>query len=51
MMHIVVLIYHVIYVCSEEPSRHDLLLTVLWELVMHSSAQVRATSAKMFEVF
>ena len=29
---------------------HDLLLGVLWESVVHPSAYVRCTSAKMFEV-
>ena len=29
---------------------HDLLLTVLWDAVVHTSANVRTTAAKMFEV-
>ena len=36
--------------CSSNTDLHDLLLTVLWEAVVHTSANVRTTAAKMFEV-
>ena len=32
-----------------EPSNHELLLRVLWDGVVHTSALIRSTSAKMFE--
>lgn len=35
--------------CSSS-SNHELLLNVLWEGVVHTSAQVRATAARMFEI-
>ncbi|KAL4235190.1 hypothetical protein ACF0H5_006828 [Mactra antiquata] len=35
--------------CSS-PSNHELLLTVLWEGVVHSSPQVRSTAARLFEI-
>ncbi len=35
---------------SENSDYHDLLLTVLWDGVVHTSANVRTTAAKMFEV-
>ena len=43
-------IYLVFYHCSSSSSNHELLLNVLWEGVVHTSAQVRATAARMFEV-
>ena len=39
-----------LYVFSSSSSNHELLLNVLWEGVVHTSAQVRATAARMFEV-
>lgn len=40
------------YVClvSANPVYHELLLTVLWYGVVHTSALVRCTAARMFEV-
>ncbi|XP_021379245.1 lisH domain and HEAT repeat-containing protein KIAA1468 homolog, partial [Mizuhopecten yessoensis] len=35
---------------SANPSNHELLLTVLWEGVVHTSAQVRSTAARLFEL-
>ncbi|KAL3860033.1 hypothetical protein ACJMK2_010206, partial [Sinanodonta woodiana] len=35
---------------STNQSNHDLLLGVLWDGVVHTSAQVRATAARMFEI-
>ncbi|XP_048752282.1 RAB11-binding protein RELCH homolog isoform X2 [Ostrea edulis] len=35
---------------SSTPSNHELLLTVLWDGVMHTSPQVRASSARLFEL-
>ena len=35
---------------SSSSSNHELLLNVLWEGVVHTSAQVRSTAARMFEV-
>ncbi|XP_059148848.1 RAB11-binding protein RELCH-like isoform X1 [Physella acuta] len=35
---------------SENPSNHELLLSVLWEGVVHSSAQVRQAAAALFEL-
>ena len=60
--HIQALFYHglgVIDLCetfysflcfSSSSSNHELLLNVLWEGVVHTSAQVRSTAARMFEV-
>lgn len=36
--------------CSANPAYHELLLTVLWYGVVHTSALVRCTAARMFEV-
>lgn len=36
---------------STDSDNHDLLLTVLWDGVVHTSAHVRTTAAKMFEVY
>lgn len=41
------------YACplqSANPAYHELLLTVLWYGVVHTSALVRCTAARMFEV-
>ncbi|XP_035825823.1 RAB11-binding protein RELCH, partial [Aplysia californica] len=35
---------------SDNPSNHELLLSVLWDGVVHSSAQVRAAAAAVFEL-
>ena len=35
---------------TSDSSYHELLLTVLWEGVVHTSAQVRIATANMFEV-
>lgn len=35
---------------SANPAYHELLLTVLWYGVVHTSALVRCTAARMFEV-
>lgn len=35
---------------SANPVYHELLLTVLWYGVVHTSALVRCTAARMFEV-
>uniref|UniRef100_K1PHE9 Uncharacterized protein n=1 Tax=Magallana gigas TaxID=29159 RepID=K1PHE9_MAGGI len=35
---------------SSTHSNHELLLTVLWDAVVHTSPQVRATSARLFEL-
>ncbi|XP_062567299.1 RAB11-binding protein RELCH homolog [Saccostrea cucullata] len=35
---------------SANPSNHELLLTVLWDGVVHSSPQVRASAARLFEL-
>ncbi|GFN75124.1 lish domain and heat repeat-containing protein kiaa1468 homolog, partial [Plakobranchus ocellatus] len=34
----------------ENPSNHELLLSVLWDGVVHTSAHVRAASASLFEL-
>ena len=39
-----------VFLKSGNSDMHDLLLTVLWEAVVHTSANVRTTAAKMFEV-
>ncbi|XP_076109472.1 RAB11-binding protein RELCH homolog [Mytilus galloprovincialis] len=39
-----------ISVLSCDSTNHELLLTVLWEGVVHTSAQVRASSARLFEL-
>ena len=46
----IMFMYLVFYHCSSSSSNHELLLNVLWEGVVHTSAQVRATAARMFEV-
>ncbi|XP_022335472.2 RAB11-binding protein RELCH homolog isoform X2 [Crassostrea virginica] len=35
---------------SANPSNHELLLTVLWDAVVHTSPQVRASAARLFEL-
>ncbi|XP_055891966.1 RAB11-binding protein RELCH homolog isoform X3 [Biomphalaria glabrata] len=35
---------------SENPANHDLLLSVLWEGVVHTSSQVRTAAASLFEL-
>lgn len=35
---------------SCDSCNHDLILTVLWDGVVHTSAQVRASAARLFEV-
>ncbi|VDI64402.1 Hypothetical predicted protein [Mytilus galloprovincialis] len=39
-----------ISVLSCDSTNHELLLTVLWEGVVHTSAQVRASAARLFEL-
>ncbi|CAC5412344.1 RAB11-binding protein RELCH,RAB11-binding protein RELCH homolog [Mytilus coruscus] len=39
-----------ISVLSCDSTNHDLLLTVLWDGVVHTSAQVRASAARLFEL-
>jgi len=46
----VCILIHDAVCCSKEAALHDLLLTVLWEGVVHASPLVRATAARMFDV-
>lgn len=40
----------ILFSFSANPAYHELLLTVLWYGVVHTSALVRCTAARMFEV-
>jgi len=44
------LIARLFFFFSANPAYHELLLTVLWYGVVHTSALVRCTAARMFEV-
>lgn len=44
------MIFFLYVFCSSQFGYHDLLLTVLWEGVVHTSAQVRAAAGRLFEV-